>query len=181
KYKRDSLLQIQRFQISHLLYYRSEGKNINISIIKATPKHTKEISEICSTGWRQTVEGIYNEEYQLENVEYWYNHQRIDEDIKKGVYTHVAMIDDKVVGTIGGTITEPGISEIYVFYIDEMYRYKGIGTKLLDAFTKEHTNNGATEQYVSIEEGNKLGTPFYVSRGFRQLSENKRYWRQIVD
>ncbi|SET64220.1 Acetyltransferase (GNAT) family protein [Oceanobacillus limi] len=98
----------------------------------------------------------------------------------KGTYTHVAIADDKVVGTIGGTISEPDISEIYVFYIDESYRYKGIGTKLLNAFTTEHIKKGATEQYVSVQEGNKLGIPFYESRGFKQSDEDKRYWRKLT-
>lgn len=155
--------------------------SISISIIRADSEHTKEISRICSIGWRETVQGIYSEEYQVENVEYWYNHKRVREDIDKGIYTHVATVNKKVIGTIGGTLSKDGASEIYVFYIDEMYRYKGIGTELLDAFTKEHMENGATEQYVSVQEGNELGIPFYVSRGFQQSNENKRYWRQITN
>ncbi|GEL77647.1 GNAT family N-acetyltransferase [Tenuibacillus multivorans] len=154
---------------------------INISIIKAAPEHTEEISRICSIGWRQTVKGKYSEDYQNKNVEYWYNHKRVQEDIVKGIYTHVAMVDQKVAGTIGGVVSEPNISEIYVFYVDEMYRYKGIGRKLLDAFTKEHIKNGATEQYVSVEEENELGLPFYKSRGFQQNIQDKRYWRQLTN
>ncbi|MCM3741578.1 GNAT family N-acetyltransferase [Oceanobacillus luteolus] len=155
---------------------------MNISIIKPTTEHAKEISRICSVGWRQTVEGYYSEEYQIKNIEYWYNHERVVEDITKGAYTHVAMVDKKVAGTIGGAVTEPGVSEIFVFYVDDVYRYKGIGTKLLDAFTKEHMKKGATEQYVSVQEGNELGIPFYKSRGFQQRKEdNKRFWRRIRD
>ncbi|WP_198042579.1 hypothetical protein [Oceanobacillus sp. AG] len=48
-----------------------EGLTINISIIKAAPEHTEEISRICSIGWRQTVQGVYDEEYQAKNVEHW--------------------------------------------------------------------------------------------------------------
>lgn len=155
--------------------------NINISIIKATAEHAKEISRICSIGWQQTVQGIYSEEYQSQNAEYWYNYKRVNDDIHKGIYTHVAIVDEKVAGTIGGIITQPGISEIYVFYVDDMYRYKGLGTKLLDAFTEEHIKKGVTEQYVSVQEGNELGIPFYESRGFLQKGPNKRYWRQIAN
>ncbi|MUK89286.1 GNAT family N-acetyltransferase [Ornithinibacillus sp. L9] len=154
---------------------------MNTSIVKAAPEHTKEISRICSIGWQQTVQGIYSEEYQLKNVEYWYNHNRVMEDIVKGIYTHVALVDEKVVGTIGGAMIEQGVSEIYVFYVDELFRYKGIGGRLLDAFTKVHIKKGATEQYVSVQEGNELGIPFYKSRGFQQKGQNKRYWRQITN
>lgn len=153
---------------------------ITIYIIKAAPEHTKDISRICSMGWRQTVQGIYSEEYQMKNIEYWYHHGRVLEDIIKGIYSHVAIVERKVAGTIGGVLTEAGVSEIYVFYVDEVFRYKGIGTKLLDAFTNEHIKNGATKQYVSVQEGNKLGIPFYKSRGFQQ-GEDKRYLRQLVN
>jgi len=154
---------------------------VDILITKATTEHAREISRICSIGWRQTVQGFYSEEYQVKNVEYWYNHKRVVEDIVKGIYTHVAMVDKKVAGTIGGTITEPGVSEIFVFYVDGVYRYKGIGTKLLKAFTEEHLKLGATEQYVSVQEGNQLGIPFYKSRGFQQKGNNKRFWRQLTN
>ncbi|GGN58087.1 GNAT family N-acetyltransferase [Oceanobacillus indicireducens] len=156
-----------------------EGLTINISIIKAAPEHTEEISTICSIGWRQTVQGVYDEEYQAKNVEHWYNHERVLEDIVQGAYAHVALVDGKVVGTIGGVMTDPSVSEIYVFYVDENYRYQGIGARLLEAFTKKHVEKGAREQYVSVQEGNELGIPFYMARGFRQLEQKGRYLRRI--
>ncbi|WP_096187335.1 GNAT family N-acetyltransferase [Evansella halocellulosilytica] len=150
---------------------------MNISISKASSEHTKEISRICSVGWRQTVQSFYSEKYQIKIVEYWYNHNRVHEDITKGIYTHVAKVDERVVGTIGGIMTELTVSEIYVFYVDEAYRYKGIG---IDAFTKEHIKKGAIEQYVSVQEGNRLGIPFYESCGFQQNHQTKRHWRTIA-
>lgn len=152
---------------------------MNISIIKPSAKHTNDISRICATGWRQTVHGVHSEEYQMKNVEFWYNHKRVLEDIENGTYTHIALVDDKVAGTIGGIMTAPNISEIYVFYVDEAFRYKGIGTKLLDVFTTIHSESGATEQVVSVEEGNTLGIPFYLSKGFQQRDQDKRYWKKI--
>src|SRR5699024_1393831 len=118
---------------------------------------------------------------QKKNVEYWYNLKKVHEDIVKGSYSHVATVDQKVVGTIGGAITDPGVSEIFVFYVDELYRYKGIGSKLLEKFTKEQKSRGATKQYVSVEEENELGIPFYTSHGFTQTGENKRYWRLLQE
>ncbi|WP_124219552.1 GNAT family N-acetyltransferase [Aquisalibacillus elongatus] len=153
---------------------------MNVSIVKAAPEHTEDISRICSLGWRQTVQRIYSEEYQIKNVEHWYNHKRVHEDIVNGIYTHVAIVDEQVAGTIGGIVSKLGTSEIYVFYVDDAYRYSGIGTKLLEAFTKEHIKKGATEQYASVQEGNKLGIPFYKSRGFKQKGEDQRFYREIV-
>lgn len=113
------------------------------------------------------MQGKYSEQYQDENVKHWYNVGRVREDIEKGVYTHVAIAD--------------GTSEIYVFYMDEKYRYQGIGSKLLERFTDVHVKAGATDQYASVEKDNELGIPFYTSRGFQQHEINKRYWRKIIE
>ena len=135
------------------------GLNHEGKLAKASVEHTKEISRTRSTAWRQTVQGMYSEEYQAKKLEYWYNHKRVRDEIVRGVYTHVAIVDDKVVGTIGGVMSAPEVSEIFVFYVDEAFRYVGIGTQLLDTFTAEDIKKVATEQYVSVEDGNKLGLP----------------------
>nr|WP_275661812.1 GNAT family N-acetyltransferase [Lentibacillus sediminis] len=107
-----------------------------------------------------------SEEYQRKNIEFWYNHARVCNDIQKGAYTHIALAGSNVAGVIGGGMTGSDTAEIFVLYVDETYRYKGIGTLLLDALTKEHRKNGASRQCVSVEEDNQYGIPFYESRGF---------------
>lgn len=152
---------------------------MKISIVKAQQEHMEAIRRICAEGWRQTVQGKYSEAYKRENINYWYNKERVSKDIAQGIYTHVALVNDSVVGTIGGVVNDQGESEIYVFYVDERHRYQGIGTKLLDVFTEKHISEGAKEQYASVEEENTLGIPFYESRGFKQLSTNARFWRKL--
>lgn len=46
------------------------------------------------------------------------------------------------------------------------------GKLLLEALTNEQTNEDAIGQWVSVEEDNQLGIPFYKSRGF-QLQRRK--------
>ena len=41
-----------------------------------------------------------------------------------------------------------------------------MGTALLEFMTKQQRSAGATEQWVSVTEGNDLGIPFYLARGF---------------
>lgn len=65
---------------------------IDISVIKEASEH--------SEGCLQTVENKYDEDYKTNNIEYWYNHKRIAEDIKSGVYKHISLVDNKVVGTL---------------------------------------------------------------------------------
>ncbi|WP_440895488.1 hypothetical protein ACS127_13110 [Amphibacillus sp. Q70] len=81
---------------------------MDLSIERADVKDTATIAELCSLGWRQTVLGKLSEEFQAKNVAEWYNYDRVQADIKKGNYTHVAIMDSKVVGVIGGGIMEPG-------------------------------------------------------------------------
>lgn len=139
---------------------------MNISIVKPEAKHTEAIAAICAAGWRQTVEGRLSEEYQRKNIEFWYNHDRVYNDIQKGDYTHTDLVNSNVAGVIGGGMTGPDTAEIFMLYVDETYRYKGTGTQLLDALTKEHRKNGASRKWVSVQEGNQYGIPFYESRGF---------------
>ncbi|MGI2329048.1 GNAT family N-acetyltransferase [Planococcus sp. YIM B11945] len=139
---------------------------MSVTIVEPAQDHAQAIAVICSTGWRQTVAGKFSEEYQLKNTAFWYNEERVKNDIEQGVYSFVALVDSKVVGVIGGGMTAPAVGEVYVFYLDPAYRYQGIGRRLLDALTEQQKAQGAVEQWVSVQEGNKLGLPFYEARGF---------------
>lgn len=140
---------------------------MEVIIAKPTENHIEAISAICSAGWKQTVAGKLSEAYQERNVDFWYNHERIRSDMEAGSYTHVALIDFDVTGVIGGGLTSPGVSEIFMLYVEETYRYKGIGRLLLEALTELQKEQGAAEQWVSVQEGNQRGIPFYGARGFR--------------
>ncbi|QHJ69901.1 GNAT family N-acetyltransferase [Planococcus halotolerans] len=140
---------------------------MDVSIIKPTKNHIEAISAICSAGWKQTVEGKLSEEYQEQNIAFWYNHERIRSDMEAGYYTHVALIDSNVTGVIGGGMTNSGVSEVFMLFVDETYRYKGTGRLLLEALTELQKEQGATEQWVSVQEDNQHGIPFYEARGFQ--------------
>lgn len=139
---------------------------MKISIIKPQTEYAEAIAAICTAGWRQTVEGKLSEEYQKRNVAFWYNHERVINDINAGAYTHAALIDSEVAGVIGGGMTGPDTAEIFMLYVNEMYRYQGIGRRLLEALTREVIDQGASEQWVSVQEDNQRGIPFYEERGF---------------
>ena len=128
------------------------------------------IADICSTSWRQTVEGKLSSAFQQQTVNYWYNAEKVEQDIKKGSYSYVAEIDGKVAGVIGGGMTGKKRGEVYVFYIDKEYRYHGTGKALLHKLTEYHQRKGAEEQWASVQADNDLGLPFYKARGFIQQS-----------
>ncbi|MDL4842321.1 GNAT family N-acetyltransferase [Aquibacillus rhizosphaerae] len=79
---------------------------------------------------------------------------------------HIALLNSDVVGVIGGVITKPSVGEVFVLYVNEAYLYKGIGRRLFEALTKDQKHKNAVEQWVSVQEGNQRGIPFYEARGF---------------
>ncbi|MDQ0159959.1 GNAT family N-acetyltransferase [Alkalibacillus salilacus] len=139
---------------------------MDIVIEKPNINHAGAIATICSTGWKQTVEGILSDEYQLINVAYWYNEERVKSDIEAGAYSYIALMDSQVVGVIGGGKTGTNTGEIFVLYVDDQVKYNGIGKKLLETLTQEQIEEGISEQWVSVQEGNYRGIPFYEARGF---------------
>lgn len=156
---------------------------MEIEIKKPEARHAGKISEICSIGWRQTVEGKLSKEYQRQNTTFWYNPERIREDLRAGVYSHIALVGEEVAGVVGGGMTAPGTGEVFVLYMDQRFRYQGIGRLLLEALTQVQSAQGASEQWVSVQEGNQLGIPFYEARGFKlqgkKTEETKTGERQV--
>lgn len=124
------------------------------------------VALICSEGWRQTVEGKMSSSHQHAVISFWYTEEKVQKDIRRGSYSYVAEVDGTIAGVIGGGMTAVNTSEIFVFYVHEEYRYQGIGKKLLDKITGDHIKRGASEQWVSVQEGNIYGRPFYEDRRF---------------
>ncbi|WP_213810741.1 GNAT family N-acetyltransferase [Jeotgalicoccus sp. WY2] len=143
---------------------------MTLEIRKTEVRDAERIREICSTGWKQTVQGKLSSTFQQQTVNYWYNADKVKQDIKKGSYAYTAVYDGIAVGVIGGVIPGAKRAEVYVFYIDSKYRYHGIGKALLHKLTEHQKNKGAAEQWVSVQADNELGLPFYKARGFIQQS-----------
>ncbi|MFC4560163.1 GNAT family N-acetyltransferase [Virgibacillus kekensis] len=156
---------------------------MEVTIAKPSEHHTEGIASVCAAGWRQTVEGKLSVAYQEQNVEFWYNHQRVRDDIKAGNYSHVALHNLEVVGVAGGGMTGPKTGEVFVLYVDESCRYQGIGRQLLEALTDEQIELGANEQWVSVQEDNQYGIPFYEARGFifqeKRITETETGEKQV--
>lgn len=139
---------------------------MEVKIRKVRVEDAERIAEICRTGWLDTVDDRLSETYKVKNVGYWYAPDKVEQDIKKGQYSFVAEVDSDVAGVIGGGMLSGKENEIFVFYMDRDCRFMGIGKKLLHVFTEHFQKKGASVQWVSVQEGNKLGLPFYESNGF---------------
>jgi GNAT superfamily N-acetyltransferase len=81
-------------------------------------------------------------------------------------YVIAASAPGGVLGAAGGGVTDGVAGNVYVLYLDPALRGQGIGTALLGFITDQQRAAGAVEQWVSVTEGNDLGIPFYMARGF---------------
>jgi GNAT superfamily N-acetyltransferase len=142
-----------------------------IHILKAAPEHVEGIVKVCSEANRATYENIYSEEYIERVIKEYYTPERILEEVSGssrnwGGY-FVAVDNGTVVGAGGGGMTGDTSGEIYVLYMDPDRRGEGIGSQLLVAITKQQKEEfQAKEQWVSVQQGNSKGIPFYEARGF---------------
>ncbi|SDN97085.1 MULTISPECIES: GNAT family N-acetyltransferase [Halobacillus] len=165
-------------------------------ILKAEQAHVEGIVRVCSEGNRTTYADLYPADYIEQIIQQFYTKERI-----LGEVTHtgkewggyiVAVDGDEVVGACGGGMIAEDASELYVMYLDPVRKNEGIGTKLLEAFTKQQVEYGAKKLWVSVQEGNHEGIPFYEAKGFAFSHKQKgygseeaekytslRYWKNI--
>lgn len=171
------------YKVSHGMGKLDEkrgGKETVIKIQLARPVHVEGISKVCAEANRATYAEMYPESYIEQIIEQFYNPVRVLEEVtnksrKWGGYI-VAVEDGQVVGACGGGMVGQNATELYVMYLNPARRNEGIGTQLLDAFTRQQIEcYGATEQWVSVQKGNEKGIPFYEARGFTFSHEEKAY------
>jgi len=150
-----------------------------ITVQKAELTHVEGISKVCSNGYRDTYRETHSQDYIERIIREFYNHERIRDEV---LYDcdgwdgwFVALDDEKVVGAIGGGIADGNKAEVYVLYLDPNRRREGMGSLLLDALTNLQKEKGATEQWVSVSQGNDKGIPFYEARGFVFECEQESY------
>lgn len=164
-----------------------------IQICKANASHVKGIAKVCAECYWATYSKFYSKDYIETVIKDFYNEERILKEVTNSFREWqgyvVALEDDEVIGAGGGGMITDTASEIFVLYLNPNRRKEGIGTLLLNAITKQQKALKATEQWVSVQQGNQKGIPFYEARGFRfQYEQAKedgkdyislRYKRQI--
>ncbi|MER2262462.1 MAG: GNAT family N-acetyltransferase [Psychrobacillus sp.] len=151
-----------------------------VLVRKAIPGDEQGIVDVCVAAQWNTYKNLYSKEYIEGVIEKFYTVDRIEKEIIEtnrfwnGYF--VALLNNEIVGAIGGGVDEKGIAEVYVLYLDPEKRNKGIGTKLLNYLSDvQKTKYGAHEQWVSVAKNNMLGIPFYESRGFIFQHEEQSY------
>lgn len=131
------------------------------------------ICDVCREGFAVSSDGLLTPATIERRGEQYYNPTRVRREIAlggadRGWQGYVVAVSEAgdVHGAAGGGITDDTVGNVHVLYIDLALRGRGIGTALLDFVTEQQKAEGATEQWVSVTEGNDLGIPFYLARGF---------------
>ena len=147
-------------------------------IRRAEPHDAEGIARVCAAGWRDTYRGIKEPERIEAVIAEYYTPERISREIAapEGCDGWIVAVEgDTVIGAGGGGMTEPGVGEIFVLYLDPTRRGEGIGTLILDAITEQQRARGVREQWVSVEPENTKGLPFYIARGFEVRGERPEW------
>jgi ribosomal protein S18 acetylase RimI-like enzyme len=157
---------------------------VTFEVRRGRPEDVPGIAAVCAAGWRDTYAETRPREYIEHVIADFYGHERIAGEIEAGEGWDgwfVAVDAGRVVGAGGGGMIGPDEGELYVLYIDPARRYGGIGSAILEAVTEAHRRQGARAQWVTVEEDNEKGLPFYRSRGFTERGRRRSYMTTAAD
>ena len=129
--------------------------------------------DVCRAGFALSSRGLLPPAAIERQAASYYEPARVREEIARAGdapewqgYVVASSELGEVLGAAGGGVTDHAIGNVYVLYLRPSLRGRGIGTALLEYLTRQQKSEGATEQWVSVTEGNDLGIPFYLARGF---------------
>ena len=139
----------------------------------ALPDEADAVGEVCRRGFAVSSQGLLSTRTIEKQAAAYYASARVRTEIASAGedpswqgYVVAVTGAGRVLGAAGGGVTSEGLGQVYVLYLDPDLRGRGVGTALLDFVTDQQRSAGATEQWVSVTEGNQMGIPFYRARGF---------------
>ncbi len=131
------------------------------------------VCDVCRAGFAVSSAGLLSPTTIERQARQFYGPERVRREIATAEesaawqgYVVAVSERDEVLGAAGGGVTEGSVGHVYVLYLDPDRRGRGLGTALLDFLTQQQRSAGASEQWVSVTEGNEMGIPFYLARGF---------------
>ena len=139
----------------------------------ALPDEAEAVCAVCRAGFSTSSRGLLPDATIEQQAAAYYDTERVRGEIlsagdDRGWQGYVVAVTDTgdVIGAAGGGVAADGAGQVYVLYLDPDLRGRGVGSALLDLVTDQQRSAGASEQWVSVTEGNQMGIPFYRARGF---------------
>lgn len=127
------------------------------------------ISRVCRDGFALSSSGLLPPDVIEHQADHYYDVGRVRSELAPRPHDpswQGTSPRGRVLGAAGGGVIDSNVGQLLVLYLDPSLRGLGIGTALLDHVTGQQRAAGATEQWVSVTEGNLLAIPFYRARGF---------------
>jgi len=130
-----------------------------ILVRKAMPNEAKTIADLLARCQWFTYGELFTDGYIERLIKEYYNVERIKQEVTivdKSWHGYiVAEKEGNILGVIGGGMRDETDGEIDVFYVDPEARGAGIGSRLLNFYTKIQKHSyGAIRQWVSVAKGN---------------------------
>ncbi len=96
--------------------------------------------------------------------------------LRAGYYCCVAEIDDIV---IGYAIMSTGAGEAHVLNlcVAEQYRFRGIGSRLLEHLLEFAGALGVSDVFLEVRPSNTVAIRLYQARGFSQIGVRRGYYQ----
>jgi GNAT superfamily N-acetyltransferase len=139
----------------------------------ARVEEADDVARVCREGFATSSVGLLSAATVERQSALYYDVSRVRDEIASAGeapqwqgYVVAATNEGRVLGAAGGGVTDRVVGNLYVLYLDIALRGRGVGTSLLEFVTHQQQAAGASEQWVSVTEGNRLGIPFYLARGF---------------
>lgn len=148
----------------------------------ATNEDVNEIQKLLTDAWRVTYKNLYSEAYIESVIVEFFNEDRLLKETshssKEWSGYYVLVKDQRIVGCIGGGVSNNNTGEIYVLYLDPSQKRKGYGITLVNKFTEiQKDQYSITRQKVSVSKGNEMGIPFYKRLGFDEYEVRDTYYQ----
>ena len=108
---------------------------------------------------------------------------------KKDIFSYICSEDgmcftalennEPIAYVIGRIIAPEG--EIYRIAVDEKYRRRGVGYRLLSFALKTERGRGLESTFLEVRKKNLAARRLYLAYGFREIGERKKYYKNPED
>jgi len=120
------------------------------------------IQNVARASWHHTYDTLIPKDIINQCVEAFYHHDQLLNRIKHHTVL-IAIKDQQLIGFLDGSNNQPN-AVLYALYLKPDALYKGIGTRLFNAYISLDRPRTVT---VDVEKGNDPAVCFYKKHGFK--------------